>query len=175
MGKVDISIKDAINHFVIGQIGALIPGGKSTAYVKFLLIINCIEFLGAALSESALNTEKESEIRFNDALKKLFPAKYKPYANESNTRYFYKHLRCGMVHQLRPLKGIGFTTRDEAKVDGNTHLKIESNGMLVLVLEDFYDDLKKAALKYVRDVEAGRITTRRSGDTHVSVLTPKSK
>ncbi len=155
MGKVDITIKEAINHFLIGQIGSLISGGKTTTYVKFLLIINCIEFLGAALSESTLETREKSEERFNDAIKKLFPSKYKPYTNEANKQYFYTNLRCGMVHQLRPLGGIAFTTRAEAKTDGNTHLKKEKNGILVLVLEDFYDDLKKAALKYIREPASG--------------------
>jgi len=75
-----------------------------------------------------------------------------------------------MIHQLRPLNGIGFTTRKEAKKDGNKHLEMTSDEkFLVLVLEDFYADLRKAAQKYIRDVAAGRITTRRSDDHHVGI------
>lgn len=169
MSVIDISIKDSINHFVLGQIGELINGDKRAAYVKFLLIINCIEFLGAALSEDTIETRDLSEERFNNAIKKLFPSKYKHFTNASHKHYFYKNLRCGMVHQLRPLNGIGLTTRKEAKEDNNEHLKVEKNGLLVLVLEDFYDDLKKAATKYLRDIESGRITTQRGKDVHVKI------
>jgi hypothetical protein len=174
MAKVDISIRDSIDHFVIGQIGQLIAGDKRTAYVKFLLIINCIEFLGAALSEENIETEKRSEERFNNAIKKLFPSRYKPFANASHKYYFYKNLRCGMVHQLRPLNGIGLTTRKEANEDGNKHLKVETNGLLVLVLEDLYDDLKKAATKYLKDTESGKITTQRAKDVHVRIYNKKT-
>lgn len=167
--KVNITVKESINYFIIGQIGELIAGDKRTAYVKFLLIINCIEFLGAALSENPIDTEKLSEERFNNALKKLFPSKYRNYAKASHPHYFYTNLRCGMVHQLRPKGKIGFTTRKEAREDGNKHLEIEKNGFLVLVLEDFYDDLKKAALKYIRDAESGKITTQRGKDVHLSI------
>jgi hypothetical protein len=173
--KSDINIRESIELFVIGQIGLLIEGDKKTAYVKFLLIINCIEFLGAALAEKPIETEKQSEERFNNAIKKLFSSKYRQFANESNQYYFYRNLRCGMVHQLRPLGKIGFTTRQEAKQDGNTHLAVEENGFLVLVLEDFYDDLKKAALKYIRDSKSGKITTQRGKDAHVSVYNKRKK
>jgi hypothetical protein len=190
MDKITISIIDTLKSIIIGQIGELIyPQGKKspdifyqpTAYIKFLPITASIEFMGACYDEFPFETsrvEKQSivETRFNKALKNLFTKEYHPYSKSDNSYYFYMKLRNSMIHQLRPGSGIVFTTRKEAKEDRTEHLKvssIEKHSFLVLVLEDFYDDLKKAAEKLIREYETGKLTNKKGNSAFISVFDPK--
>lgn len=189
MDKIVLSIIDTLKSIVIGQIGDLVyPEGKKSpdifnqpaAYIKFLPITACIEFMGACYDELPFETsrvDKQSivETRFNKALKNLFSKEYHPYSKADNTYYFYMRLRNSMIHQLRPSGGIVFTTRKEAKEDKTQHLKISSIGeqsFLVLVLEDFYDDLKKAAEKLIREYETGKLTNKKGESAFISVFNP---
>ena len=160
---------------IINEIGGLIyPNGKSvndifkqsSPYIKFFPIISSIEFLGACYDElpfdtTRLNKEDIVEKRFNIALKNLFDNKYLPFAKADSEFYFYKKLRCSMIHQLRPGIGIMFTTRLESKEDKTEHLKKEKNGYIILVLEDFYDDLKKASEKLIYQFNNKKITNKK--------------
>jgi hypothetical protein len=80
-----------------------------------------------------------------------------------------------MIHQLRPSLGIVFTTRKESIEDKTEHLKIitkSGQSFLVLVLEDFYDDLKKAAEKLIRSFETGQLTNKKDEDAFINIFNP---
>lgn len=184
--KTTLSIIETIKAVIIGEIGGLIyPSDKkvtdvfpqSSPYIKFLPITACIEFMGACYDELPFETSRIDkqgivETRFNVALNNLFDKKYKPFAKASSDFYFYMKLRNGMLHQLRPLPGIVFTTRKEAKEDETEHLgKIKFNGqtVVVLVLEDFYDDLKKAAEKLIVMFENKKLTNRKGSNPFINI------
>lgn len=138
-------------------------------YLKFLLIVNAIEFLGAHFDSLPYEKPKQSEDRFNDALKKLFNNKYLKYSKSGADIYFYEDLRCGLVHQFRPTKSeIHLTTRIEAKQQEHFHLQ-EEKGHIYLVLEDFYDDLEKAAENFIKKANAGATPSSKHKETFINV------
>lgn len=153
-----LTLISSIEAIILTELKNIIYRYKGSPYIKFLLLVNSVEFLGSCLDEHEITKTKESEERFNKALKKLFDKKYHKYANKNSNPYFFSDLRCGMIHQLRPLNHIAFTTREESEEDGNEHLKSNSDGHFILVLEDFYDDLEKATNKLIRDMKSGKIT-----------------
>lgn len=194
MDKTTLSIINIIKEVIIIEIGDLIyPENKksseifsqSSPYIKFLPITACIEFMGACYDElpfetSRLDKEDIVERRFNTALINLFGRRYHPYAKADNDFYFYKKLRNGMIHQLRPGQGILFTTRKESLEDKTKHLvptTIGNHKCLILVLEDFYDDLQKAAERLIRQFESKELTNKKGDMAFISVydLKPKLK
>lgn len=142
--SVENFIKDRIE-----KIGFLINSTdkKITAYDKFLVLPQLIEFLGACLDEYDFDTEGKSKNRFNEILKNYIgnKYKYKSFLNVSSTINLYRDFRCGLIHQLRPLNGIGLTTKQEAEEDGNEHMKTNPEGFLVIVLEELFSDIKKGS------------------------------
>jgi hypothetical protein len=181
--KIILSIIETIKAVQITEMGALIyPENKGTKdvflqtspYIKFLPIVCSIEFLGAIYDELPFETtriEKEDivEKRFNKALKELFDKKYKPFIKSDSKHYLYKKLRCPIIHQMRPGSGIGLTTRKEAVEDGNEHMKENKAGRLILVLEDFYDDLNLASHKMIRLFETNKITNKKGDNAFLSI------
>lgn len=184
LDKTTLTIVNIIKGVIAGEAGCLIyPEGKKSpdvfqqahAYIKFLPVVACIEFLGACYDEFPFETTRLAqrdlvEDRFNKALKELFGKNYLPFSKAGNQFYFYKHLRCSMIHQLRPGRGILFTTRKEAIEDRNQHLKEDQYGHLILVLEDFYDDLQRAAHKIIRLFETKKITNKKGEMAFIDIL-----
>lgn len=177
--KITLEVIDFIQKVIINEIGCLIyPNGNSgkeiqeqvSPFIKFLPIISSIEFLGACYDESPFIEERHSEKRFNVALKNLFKEKYLPFSKAENKFYFYEKLRCTMVHQLRPAKGIMFTTRFESKEDKTKHLKEDENGNLILVLEDFYDDLRESSEKIISKFINKEITNKKGEEAFIDIV-----
>lgn len=186
--KTTLTIINIIKGVIAEEVGCLIyPEGKkspdvfqqSHAYIKFLPIVACIEFLGACYDEFPFETTRLSqsdlvEDRFNKALKELFDKRYLPFSKSDHKFYFYKKLRCSMIHQLRPGKGIMFTTRKESIEDKNKHLQEDQHGHLILILEDFYDDLQKAANKIINLFNRKKITNKKGDLAFIDILEYKS-
>lgn len=153
-----LAVTDTNNSLLLGELKSIIYNHKGSAYIKFLNIAICIEYLGACLDHHQFDKDGESENRFNDALKKLFNKKYEKFAKAGSEVYLYEDFRCRFVHQLRPSRKIVLTHREESKVEKTKHLAPLKDGRLVLVLEDFYDDLEKAATRLVDQFKKGKIT-----------------
>ena len=150
------NLEDFISHIICDQLKRLIYTSDISPYSKFLTLPQYIEFLGACIDEHEFIDETKSKSRFNNVLTKYFKPinnKYILY-NDTHLKWnLYKDFRCGVVHQLRPLNKIAFTTRDEAKESGNKHLEIDEkhDEYLVLVLEDMYDHIEKVANNIIND------------------------
>lgn len=171
---LNLTLVDTIRRILIEEIKAIIYGHKGSAYVKFLNLAIGIEYLGACLDHHSFEKDKESETRFNDAIKKLFDKRYKKYAKKSADIYFYEEFRCPFVHQLRPGRKIVLTTREESIAEGTSHLGVLKSGQLVLVLEDFFDDFESAANKLISQFESGKITNKK-GEKHFISIVPLEK
>lgn len=143
------------------------PGSKM---IKFIYLAVGIEYLGACLDGHDFLKEGESENRFNKALKKLFPNKYHLFAKADAKINLFKQFRCAFVHQLRPGQGIAVTHRDESKEQGTTHLKKTSEGMLILVLEDFFDDFERACKELIRLDQLGKLPTKKLKQNYLRVF-----
>jgi len=165
-----LTVIDTINSILLGELKSIVYNHKGSAYIKFLNIAIGIEYLGACFDHHPFTKDKESETRFNDALKKLFNKKYNKFAKKGSEVYLYEDFRCAFVHQLRPSKTIVLTHRDESKRERTKHLVPIKSGQLVLVLEDLYDDLEKAAKKLVAQFKSGKITNKK-GDKHFIEVT----
>ena len=164
---------DALNKILLGELKEIIYSGNAP-YIKFILVMTAIEYLGASFDTFSYHESGHSEDRFNNALKKLFPNKYHGFSNDSNSFYFYENLRCGLVHQFRPkIPEILLTTRNEAIKEGNKHLE-KKNGDLYLVLEDFYDDLEKAVKKLIKMSDKGQTPSNKLTEDFIQVYKSNS-
>lgn len=152
-----IDAKQFLNEVILREMKTIIFSNecKSAPYVKFVLVATGIEFLGACVDSHDFSKEREGEDRFNYALSAFFGKKYHKYSKKDSTINLYKDFRCGMIHQLRPSAKINLTERDK----NQEHLKETTNPIkLNLVLEDFYDDLEKAAKKILKMIEQGKVS-----------------
>jgi hypothetical protein len=105
-------------------------------YIGFALICIGIEFLGKCLDQAhGWHDEGLSKDHFERAINELMP-KYNPCSAK-----LYRQLRSGFAHGLLPGPEIGLTHRDESSRYGTQNL-VESNGNLILVVEEFYDDFE---------------------------------
>lgn len=185
--KIDnhtLTIIDVIEAVIIRELNELIyPEGKTnmdifkqkSPYIKFLPVVACIEFLGACYDEHPFDSTRVDvndivEKRFNKAIKELFHKRYHQYSKAGSNFYLYKKLRCPMIHQLKPGPGIFFTTRMESLEEGTVHLQEYEQGKLILVLEDLYDDLKKAGEKINRLFKNGNLTNKKGNKAFIDVI-----
>lgn len=167
---VRLTLTDTVKSIVIDEMKSIIYQHKGSAYIKFLNLAICIEYLGACLDHHPFDKDGESETRFNDALKKLFVKKYEKFAKSGADIYLYEDFRCRFVHQLRPGKNIVLTHRDESKAEGTKHLTPIKSGQLVLVLEDFFDDLEKAANRLITQFKNGKITNKKGDKDFIQLI-----
>jgi len=79
----------------------------------------------------------------------------------------YEKFRCPLLHQLRPSKVIGFSHKKESIIEGTTHLKPIENGILVLILEDFFDDFEKACKKLILLNNKGELPTKKNNEDYI--------
>jgi hypothetical protein len=166
-----LTLVETIKTLILGELKSIVYQHQGSAFIKFLNIAIAIEYLGACLDHHPFDKDKQSEKRFNEALKELFEKKYKKYTKTDSEIYFFKEFRCSFIHQLRPGSNIVVTHREEAKKEKTTHLVPLKSGPLVLVLEDFYDDLEKAATGLIRKFEKGKITNQKGGKGFIKYVT----
>lgn len=128
-----------IKKVLIEEIGKII---KTNVYLSFVLIAIAIEFLGRCINDNIeWDTENASKKLFNKAIKELMP-KYQPYR-------LYQLLRCGLAHYLAPQQGLSLS---ELK-NGTINLSTTSDGILVLNIEDFYNDFRCACEKVIYGID----------------------
>lgn len=152
---ISLTSKNIIEEVILREIKTIVYSKDcaSAPYSKFILIATAIEFLGACADTFEFTTEKISEDRFNKGLS-YFNKKYHRYTKNSSDIYLYEGFRCGLVHQLRPTSKVGLSERGK----GHKNLEItKDTHKLILVLEDFYDDLEKAAKNFLKLAQEGRI------------------
>ena len=129
--------KDMIDIIILGSMKNLVKD-SSNAYFSFLVAPIAITFLGKCISKSKTFSASEDEKKdFDLCINKLMP-KYKD-------AKLYDRLRVGMLAMMRPKDGLGFTHRAEAKEMKIKHMDKTSDGDYVLVMEDLWSDIFKAA------------------------------
>jgi hypothetical protein len=99
-----LTVEDTINQVIQKEMKELVYF-QGAPYVKFVLLSVAVEFLGACLDSHEFHDEKQSQERFNNALK-LFPKKYHKFAKKDSKINLFKELRCGMIHKLSPLSSV---------------------------------------------------------------------
>lgn len=148
-----------------------IIGIKGNAYLKFLLIIQGIEFLGACVDDQPfdLYERKLPKDRFNRGLRN-FRKEYHLFTGEGSSIKFFEDLRSPMVHQFRPNQS-KFRLSDQTSIhwQGGLHLSFDQNQRLILVLEDFYEDFVDAVKSVMRKIESGELNASKLTDPHITI------
>ncbi|MSU66032.1 MAG: hypothetical protein EXS38_08035 [Opitutus sp.] len=141
-----------LDNVLVTDIQKVIDAGAG--YLAFSLIAQAVELLGALLDEEEIHASrlKISPDRFARGIDEVFKSINPDYARHNKADspfYLYDHLRCGMAHVLRPKTRVIFTGRADARKLGFKHLEEitlagYTDTQLVLVIEDFHDDLTEA-------------------------------
>jgi hypothetical protein len=142
-------MKDQVRKVILEEMAAVMKS-PGALHVKFAMIAMCIEYLGSCTDRQHSNATGRSEKRFNLAITKLFPQRYHHFTKPDSIPNLFLDFRCPMIHQFTPGKAIVLTNLAEAETAGFKHLTYNTEGCLVLVAEDFFVDLTKAAEKLTK-------------------------
>jgi hypothetical protein len=128
-------------------------------YLSFIVMTSAIEFLGACLDSKDFHVGGRSKFRFELAIKKLGAfSGYKSYISGGGSGYdLFAELRCGMVHAALPKPNIELTERAD-KVCGKMNMQVvqlqnRKNPRIILVCEDLYDDISRAATEVIAELK----------------------
>lgn len=157
------TITEFIRGVLITEIGDIVDRHK---YLSFGVISQGIELLGACLDEHEFDCRKYgiSSERFNLALKELFPEKYHEFGfSADRQKSLYSNLRCGLLHNLVPKRGIGLT--EEKSTPAHLHLNIgtseDGNRRYLLVAEELFRDFVNACEKMIQLIDSKQIIERK--------------
>jgi hypothetical protein len=136
--KQELKTEEFIREYLIIRIGQL---RKHFPFFAFTLIAIGIETLGSFLDSHPLQADSQSRTRFRECIQRLFPATY-----ATLWERLYKSLRCGLAHVTSPKADLYLVGEGKP-----AHHLTEIQGVLVLVLEPFYEDFVKACTKIIDD------------------------
>ena len=124
---------------LIDDLNEMVDAGLQ--YYAFPIICSAVEVFGSLRDRDPIDKGGLSEIRFKAGVVHflLDDDRYK-----ANQTALYEGLRGRMVHQLRPAGGsiIGSVRWDS--IDSELHLKTDSNGRLIVLVEPLIESLKAA-------------------------------
>lgn len=163
-------VSEFLETLFLEELGGII-GIYGNAYLKFLLIIQGIEFLGACEDNFPFELYQKElpKKRFNKGLRN-FKKEYHPFTGEGSSIKFFEDLRSPMVHQFRPNQSkFRLSDRTSSYFQGELHLAFDHQGRLILVLEDFYEDFADAVRSVMRKIEAGELNASKLTDPHITI------
>ena len=160
-------VADFIGSVFLKEMGELVDF-EEAPYIKFLLLIQGIEFLGACQDNKPFEESGHSEKRFRKGML-LLGKKYENYLVKKDEIYFYRDFRCPMIHQFKHnQKKITLGTRHGVNHQ-DIHLTKNENGQLYIILEDFYDDIHDAAIDLIDMINAGKFTLNKLSEPYLIV------
>ncbi|MDR2009329.1 MAG: hypothetical protein LBQ22_02470 [Bacteroidales bacterium] len=135
---------------------------EDQALFGFMLTGQAIEILGAYLDHKPFRVKQQSSKRFEIAINKLFPDKYRK-INKSN--FLYYQLRTFLTHTFIPSGKLLLRKGKSSKEI--PHLSYKDNS-LVLYIEDFYVDLENAVIKLINLINSDKIELKKisAGSIH---------
>ncbi|MBU0763977.1 MAG: hypothetical protein KJ607_03980, partial [Bacteroidetes bacterium] len=125
-------------------------------YFSFIMMALAIETMGAFLDTKPFRAQSQSKKRFSAAIRKLFDRRY---IIDNRTDWLYEKLRNHFAHTMVPSSWLILTSVASNRT-GKEHLSFHDD-KLVLVAEDFYNDMKKAAERLIRLIEQGKAEGKR--------------
>ncbi|MEN8138764.1 MAG: hypothetical protein ABFR62_10065 [Bacteroidota bacterium] len=141
-----------IKERMINEVKALIEKGFPRVAVG--LIAQYIETLGAFLDKKPFKTPRQSSVRFDLALEKLFPPRY---YSLNKKGFLYKQLRSNFTHL-----GIEsqFLTFDFDNKNPGSHLKFK-NGKTTFVIDNLSEDYVKACNIIIEMLKSNEIKAKK--------------
>lgn len=177
-----MTIEWYIKNVVMKDLGRTVftPGLQ---FLSFGMMGPTIEFFGACFDDDSFFEPYLSESRFRKAIDSLDSLKdYRPYntpPTPKNGPYpphdLFANMRCGMAHIGSPGFGVAFTERGNPD-EWDKHLQIwkvddpKHPNRLILVCEDLYFDISKAADELLQKMKSGDPDVKKKHDA--SFLTP---
>ncbi|MCT4636755.1 MAG: hypothetical protein N4A72_03510 [Bacteroidales bacterium] len=140
--------KEFVKDIIVDRIGEMIDA--EMYHMAFILMGQSIETLGAVIDSKPLKAKAQSRKRFDSAIYRLFP---KDYQQINKNGFLYDQLRTTLTHLFVP-GGFVLLTSASNKEYGNKHLQKENN-RIILVAEEFYNDLVKAANRLFDGIDKG--------------------
>lgn len=113
--------------------------------MKFALMVLTVEFIGMLDDRQHAKATARSEIRFNKAIRKFFPPVYHHFTRPDSVPNLFRDLRCPLIHRFETAPGVRLLTRGQLPQPAPVHLKYNEKGELILIAENFFEDLKNAA------------------------------
>ena len=151
----NLSAKDFIQKVFIGETGRLVDEGFY--HFAFVIMAQGLETLGSFLDSKPLKAREQSKLRFSHAINRLMP---KEYSKLNNNHKLYDQLRASLSHTFTAGRKV-FLTSKSNKEFGKKHLQ-EIDEKLILVVEDFYADFKKACERLLDGMDKGIISERKT-------------
>ena len=152
--KNELAAKDFIQKVFIEEIGKMIDQGFYQ--FSFVLMSQALETLGSFLDSKPLKAKDQSKLRFSHAINRLMPNKYSKF---NDKHAFYDQLRASLAHTFTTSRQIILTSKSNIEL-GKKHLE-NSDNKLVLVVEDFYSDFKKACSRLFEGMDRGIISEKK--------------
>ncbi|GAH38072.1 unnamed protein product [marine sediment metagenome] len=149
-----LSAKEFIQKIFIEETKRLVDAGSY--HFAFVIMAQGIETLGSFLDSKPLKAREQSKLRFSHAINRLMPVKY---AKLNNNHVLYDQLRASLAHTFTTSRQIYLTAKENPEY-GNKHLQ-EIDEKLILVVEDFYKDFKKASERLLDGMNKGIIADRK--------------
>ena len=146
----NLSAKEFIQKVFIDETGRLVDAGFY--HFAFVIIAQGLEVLGGFLDAKPLKAREQSKLRFSHAINRLMP---KEYSKFNNNHRLYDQLRASLAHTFTASRSLLLTSNNDAKF-GKKHLQ-ETDKKVILVVENFYNDFKKACLRLMDGMDKGII------------------
>lgn len=150
-------IKSFVNKIFVEEIRRL--QDSNFHYFSFIIIGEAIETLGGLLDNKPIKAKAQSMKRFSKCIDVLMPKKYS-IANSNN--YLYDKLRNQMVHSFIPSSSLILTNRTN-NIEQYKHLEFV-DGKMVLISEDFYEDILYASKRLLYMLENEKIKPKSLAD-----------
>lgn len=150
----NLSAKEFIQRIFIEETGRLVETGFY--HFAFVIMSQGLETLGSFLDTKPLKAREQSKLRFSHAINRLMP---KYYAAFNNNHVLYDQLRASLAHTFTVSRKVFLTSKSNSEF-AKKHLQ-EVDGKLVLVVENFYEDFKKACIRLVDGMDKGIIAEKK--------------
>jgi len=151
---MELSSKEFIQKVFIEETENLVRQGFY--HFAFVIMSQALETLGSFLDSKPLKARDQSKLRFSHAINKLMPVNY---AQLNNNHSLYDQLRASLAHTFTSSRQIILSSRTNHEF-GKKHLQ-KQDDKLILVAEDFYEDLKKACLRLLNGMEKGIVSDKK--------------
>lgn len=140
-----------LQEVVVNEISKL--QGIGLTYIQFVVMGQAVEVLGSFLDNKPMKAKGQSGKRFAASVRKLFGGRYR-LLNENG--FLHDKLRNQMTHTFIPGGDLILLNREE-NTYGYRHLQVVE-GKLVLISEDFYEDIIGAVARLCQALREGKLT-----------------